>query len=39
MPVAYIDVPFGVRIEAKPKLVNAIFEAIHETDQQGEKDA
>jgi phenylpyruvate tautomerase PptA (4-oxalocrotonate tautomerase family) len=30
MPVAYIDVPFGVRIEAKPNLVGAIFEAIHD---------
>jgi phenylpyruvate tautomerase PptA (4-oxalocrotonate tautomerase family) len=26
MPVAYIDVPFGIRIEAKRMLVKAVFE-------------
>jgi phenylpyruvate tautomerase PptA (4-oxalocrotonate tautomerase family) len=30
MPVAYIDVPFGIRIEAKRMLVKAVFEAIHD---------
>jgi phenylpyruvate tautomerase PptA (4-oxalocrotonate tautomerase family) len=30
MPVAYIDVPFGIRVMAKRKLVKEVFEAIHE---------
>jgi phenylpyruvate tautomerase PptA (4-oxalocrotonate tautomerase family) len=30
MPCAYIDVPFGIRVMAKRKLVKEVFEAIHE---------
>ena len=30
MPVAYIDVPHGIRIEEKRKLVKEVFEALHE---------
>jgi phenylpyruvate tautomerase PptA (4-oxalocrotonate tautomerase family) len=30
MPVAYIDVPFGIRVMAKRKLVKEVFEAIHD---------
>jgi phenylpyruvate tautomerase PptA (4-oxalocrotonate tautomerase family) len=30
MPIAYIDVPQGIRIEAKKKLVKEVCDAIHE---------
>jgi phenylpyruvate tautomerase PptA (4-oxalocrotonate tautomerase family) len=30
MPVAYVDAPHGIRVEAKRKLAREIFEAIHE---------
>jgi phenylpyruvate tautomerase PptA (4-oxalocrotonate tautomerase family) len=30
MPIAYIDVPQGIRIDAKKKLVKEVHDAIHE---------
>jgi phenylpyruvate tautomerase PptA (4-oxalocrotonate tautomerase family) len=30
MPITYLDVPEGIRIEPKKQLVKAIFEALHE---------
>jgi phenylpyruvate tautomerase PptA (4-oxalocrotonate tautomerase family) len=30
MPIAYIDVPQGIRVEAKKKLVKEVCDAIHE---------
>ena len=30
MPITYLDVPKGIRIEEKNKLVKAIYAALHE---------